>query len=170
MLVNPMARLSGGDYECNIKKEGDNLKLMYKYRDSVSNAYYRDKRTRPLLESYLSSRSEMTMDSIRSIESEYSFYREDSIDVSVNKYASFVELLKKIIITPKESLEDLEADKKKPVLDGEYYTFYIQSSKGKMIVNSINLDAKLHPELHRLIVEAIDIYQKEKQRNFFTNR
>lgn len=167
MYVSPMVRLNGGDFECTIQKRGNSLKLAYKYRDSVSRAYYQDKRARPLFESFISNRSARTMDSIRSLENEYSFYREDSLTVSASEHVPFVDLIKQIVTKPKEALEDLEADKKLTVADGATYSFQIQTSQRKMIVNSINLDSTLHPLLYRLTTEVMNIYKIEKHRDFF---
>lgn len=60
------------------------------------------------------SMGKLDLDSLRAIERQYSHYTSDSFFVNAIDYFSFTEVLKKIIVTPKEKLE---ADKKLNMAD-----------------------------------------------------
>jgi hypothetical protein len=145
--------------------------------DSVRKVFYQDERVKSLLETIIGRYKEIStfdsiftirMDSLKALERQYAHYTSDSLFINANDYLSFTDVLKKIIVTPKEKLEDLEADKKLLMADGASFSFHIQTRYERKIVNSINLDAILHPLLYRLYAEILDIYKKEKGKNFPT--
>ncbi|MEJ7672249.1 MAG: hypothetical protein WKF59_05965 [Chitinophagaceae bacterium] len=136
-------------------------------------AYFKDKRLRDLLNSYVpfdTSNLKPYLEhqhSLDSLRKAYSFYKKDSLLLKASDYISFINLIHEIISARKEVLENREATKKVSVLDGANYSFIIETNKEKKYVYAYPLlDRIIHPLLYQLYTEVQNIYRKEKHNNF----
>ncbi len=166
--------ISEGEFVTYIDKKGNDLKIVYSFRDSVSKAYYKSPLVKELIQtSWLYDRTQSNpklyeIDRILdSLKIKNSYYSKDSLLLIASRNAGFINLLEKIISTPKELLENREATKKVAVLDGANYSFIIETNKEKKYVYAYPfLDPIIHPFLDQLYTEAQNIYRKEKHNNF----
>src|ERR1035437_1203261 len=165
-----VASLTYGEFITYIEKKKNKLKIFYSFRDSVSKVFYKDDKVKELLHSYMTENPEeqkATRRSLDSLENKYSYYSKDSLILKASKNITFIRLLEKIISTPKEELENIEASKKVHVLDGAEYSFIIKTSKETKYVHANQyIDPVIHPLLYQLYIEIQNIYKREKQNNF----
>lgn len=171
-IIVTTGSIQNGEFATKIDKNGNDIKMVYSFRDSIAKAYYKDKRYLNLSSSLKkndrtnSSENLKIFKALHSVEEEYSYYSKDSLSLNARGTASFTGLLEKIVTTSKEELENLEVSKKRNLLDGAYYSFIIKTNKGTKYVYAISPDPKTHPLLSQLTDEVLNIYRKEKHNNF----
>jgi hypothetical protein len=166
--------ISEGEFVTYIDKKGTDLKIVYAFRDSVSKAYYKSPLVKELIQTsrlYDRTQSNPKLSEIDrildSLKIKNSYYSKDSLSLNASNNLGFINLLEKIISTPKELLENREATKKVVVLDGANYSFIIETNKEKKYVYAYPfLDPIIHPLLYQLYTEVQNIYRKGKHNNF----
>lgn len=172
-ITNSSATVLPREFVCRIDKKDNQLNIFYSAIDGFDKAFFKDNKVRGLLNTYVSFDTnnlnpylehQHLLDSLRK---RYSHYKKDSLSLKASDNIYIVDLVEKIISTPKEELENIEASKKVSVLDGSNYSFIMETPKATKYVSVYPiLDPVLHPLLYELFDEINAIYKRNNQKDF----
>lgn len=160
-----------GNYEINIDKRADFIKIVYKltnrvnYKGLLENKRYQEikkYRTYPL-------NTTTRKDSLAKINAEfsslfesYTSYDKDSLIVNAHLEPQYTQLLYDINKTNTDSLEN----KNWHVLDGTAFSFKITNGRSTRMIFADSPTAKSNPMLYQLLTQTLELYRSIKMNTF----
>lgn len=162
----------------NIERSPDLVKIVYAVRDSLSNEGLKENKDyTTLLHQFVAANDANERDTalIQSIMHQFdsieiASYSKDSLAFKPSKSAHYTKLINKIYSATTEQLENIEANRKRIVLDGTLFKIKIQSSSGSRIIYAHSPEEMSHPLLAELITETLDLYRGKNQNAFLDKR
>jgi hypothetical protein len=168
--------VSGGEYFIDILGKGDSFKIIYKFKDSLSRKLEKDTafiQARNLLLTFKNPKpSNDTVVSLLlkldSLNQAYTSYSIDSIKLSYDEAPSYVALIKSVLASSAEALEN--HNRKRVFVDGTEMKFTLTNNAATKVVYVHSPSNESNPLLYSLISETLDVYRKRKGDNFMTKQ
>jgi hypothetical protein len=163
------------EFRIEIARVGDNLKGIYRLRDSVSYKLDLNKEYRATNDLLAASFAKASKDSLTKLSNKldsfrtvYSRFSVDSITIPLSEISGYVSLLTKINSTGNLELTNSSANAARNMRAGPLVEFRIRSGKDSRVVYAQSPTAATNPLLHQLIIESLKLYRERKQTGFLS--
>ena len=167
--INATSTAPPNEFRIAISRKGDDLKLVYSLRDSISYRLNLDKSYFALNDLIMASFATASRDSLAklgakqdSIRNHYSIFSKDSLLLKLNDQGGYAELLKKIQATNNVMLTNSSANASRNMREGALFSFTITDAKGSRLVYAQSPTSSTNPLLYQLITESLKLYRDKK--------
>lgn len=177
LKIKATTQTPSNEFTIDITKQGDNLKLIYGLRDSISYRLDRDKNYLALNNLIIESFATASRDSLAklgakqdSMRSLYSVYSRDSISLTVSEATAFIDILNRVNKTGNVELTNASANAARNMREGPVFSFKIITPSQSRLLYAQYPTASTNPLLYQLITESLKLYREKKKNTFLDKR
>ena len=178
ITIRATTSVSGQAFSVDIFRNEDNIKVLYKTKESLSDKIETDSNLTKHRKALMSVKNltpqndtvSFYLEQIDSINQVYTKYGVDSLQFNKTENKEFDSLLNAILSSSSEILENKSVSKNNVVLDGTLIRFKITNDQTSRVIYAYSPSSTTYPLLNKLITQTLDLYRQTKNNDFLSIR